>query len=170
MGLFNKLSGIIGEAVTGKLSGKAAEKNEEKKEEIRNIFDSKVQSGKDYTVLAGSNMVTTKKLMKEVRTYYNYIIGYKDGDDPEIVIIPTTDDLGTVDEPAICKRSECTKAVYEINTGNFRISHPAFSDAPLDFQIIVAAAHGQLGALMIPVSCMDEFFPFTEFFQNRFAK
>jgi hypothetical protein len=131
-----------------------------------------VNGGKDYIVLAGMNMVTTKKLMKEVRTYYNYLIGYKDGDDPEIVIISTSNDLASVDEPAICKKSECTKAVYLQNTGSFSISHPKIGDALVDCGIISSAAWGASGsgALIIPVSYLDEYTPFTEFFQNRFAK
>jgi hypothetical protein len=118
------------------------------------------------------NMVTTKKLTKEIRTYYNYLIGYKDGDDPEIVIISTSNDLASVDEPVICKKSECTKAVYLQNTGSFSVSHPKLGDGPVDFGIISSAAWGApgSGALIIPVSYLDEYTPFTEFFQNRFAK
>jgi hypothetical protein len=116
------------------------------------------------------NMVTTKKLTKEIRTYYNYIVGYKEGDDPEIVLISTTNDLVSAEEPVFCKRSECKKAVYLQNTGAFSISHPKLGDTPLDFGIIASAAWGSSGALIIPVSYVDEFTPFTEFFQNRFAK
>jgi hypothetical protein len=176
MGLLDKFVGIVGEAIgsaTGGLTGgQSGGKSDGKKEEIRNIFDSKVNGGKNYIVLAGMNMVTTKKLMKEVRTYYNYLIGYKDGDDPEIVIIPTSNDLASVDEPVICKKSECTKAVYLQNTGSFSISHPKLGAAPVDFGIISSAAWGApgTGALIIPVSYLDEYTPFTEFFQNRFAK
>jgi hypothetical protein len=115
-------------------------------------------------------MVTTKKLTKEIRTYYNYIVGYKDGDDPEIVIISTTYDLVSVEEPVLCKKSECKKAAYLQNTGGFSISHPKLGDTPLEFAVIASAAWGSSGALIIPVSYVDEFTPFTEFFQNRFAK
>jgi hypothetical protein len=175
MGLFDKFKGIVGEAIGGVAGGltggQPGSKSDGKKEEIRNIFNSKVNDGKNYTVLAGMNMVTTKKLTKEIRTYYNYLIGYKDGDDPEIVIISTTNDLASVDEPAICKKSECTKAEYIEGTGSFSISHPAF-ETPVDFGIIASAAWGSplSGALIIPVSYVDEFMPFTEFFQKRFAK
>jgi hypothetical protein len=158
MGLFDKFKGPAGGNTEGK------------KEEIRNIFNAKVKDGERYKVLAGTNMVTTKKLTKEIRTYYNYIIGYKDGDDPEIVLISTTYDLVSVEEPVFCKRSECKKAEYLQNTGSFSISHPKLGDAPLDFAIIASAAWGSSGALIIPVSYVDEFMPFTEFFQNLFAK
>jgi hypothetical protein len=168
MGLFDKFAGILG----GTAGGSAGGKSDGKKEEIRNIFNSKVNDGGSYTVLAGMNMVTTKKLMKEVRTYYNYLIGYKDGDDPEIVLISTTNDLESVDEPVVCKKSECIKAVYLQKTGSFSISHPKLGDAPVDFGIISSAAWGApgSGALIIPVSYLDEFTPFTEFFQTRFTK
>jgi hypothetical protein len=172
MGLFERLAGMAAKAIDGSTGGQSGGKSEGKKEEIRNIFDSKVNDGKDYTVLAGMNMVTTKKLMKEIRTYYNYLIGYKDGDDPEIVLIATSNDLASVDEPAVCKKSECTKAVYLQNTGSFSISHPKLGNAPVDFSIISSAAWGApgTGALIIPVSYLDEYTPFTEFFQNRFTK
>jgi hypothetical protein len=168
MGIFDKFIGIVGGAAGGSAGGKS----DSKKEEIRSIFNSKVNDGESYTVLAGMNMVTTKKLMKEIRTYYNYLIGYKDGDDPEIVLISTTNDLASVDEPVICKKSECTKAVYLQKTGSFNISHPKLGDAPVDFSIISSAAWGAplSGALIIPVSYLDEYMPFTEFFQTRFAK
>jgi hypothetical protein len=168
MGLLDKLAGIVG----GALSGAPTAKSDGKKEEIQNIFNSKVIDAGSYTVLAGMNMVTTKKLTKEIRTYYNYIIGYKDGDDPEIVLISTTNDLESVEEPVICKKSECINAVYLQKTGSFSITHPKLGDAPIDFSVISSAAWGApgSGALIIPVSYLDEFTPFTEFFQARFAK
>ncbi|MDR2764003.1 MAG: hypothetical protein LBB90_03125 [Tannerella sp.] len=170
MGLFNKFKGLVGDAIGGIAGAQSSGNTEGKKEKIRNIFNAKVEDGGSYNVLAGMNMVTTKKLTKEIRTYYNYIVGYKDGDDPEIVIISTTNDLASVGEPVFCKKSECEKAEYHQNTGSFSISHPELGDAPLDFAIIASAAWGRLGALIIPVSYVDEFTPFTEFFQNRFAK
>jgi hypothetical protein len=165
MGLFDKVMKIA-----GGLSGGAG--SDAKKEEIRNIFNAKVQDGGSYSVLAGTHMVTAKKLMKEVRTYYNYIIGYKDGDDPEIILISTSNDLASVDEPALCKKSECAKAEYLQDTATFSISHPSLGDEPVDFEVIASAAWGApgTGALVIPVSYLDEYGPFAEFFQNHFAK
>ncbi|MDR2443807.1 MAG: hypothetical protein LBE31_09855 [Deltaproteobacteria bacterium] len=170
MGLFDKIKGMVGDKLSTIAGGQSGGSAEGKKEEIRNIFNAKVTDGESYKVLAAMNMVTTKKLTKEIRTYYNYIVGYKDGSDPEIVVISTTYDLGSVEEPVVCKRSECTKAEYLQNTGSFSISHPRFENSPLDFGIIASAAWGSSGALIIPVSYVDEFTPFTEFFQNRFAK
>jgi hypothetical protein len=170
MGLFDKFKGLVGDAVSGLAGGQSGGNAEGKKEEVRNIFNSKVKDGGSYKVLAGMYMVTTKKLTKEIRTYYNYIVGYKDGDDPEIVIISTTYDLASVEEPVLCKKSECNKAAYFQNTGGFSISHPKLGNTPLDFAIIASAAWGSSGALIIPVSYVDEFTPFTDFFQNRFAK
>jgi hypothetical protein len=170
MGLVDKFMGLIGNAISGLAGGQSGGNAEGKKEEIRNIFNSKVKDGESYKVLAGMNMVTTKKLTKEIRTYYNYLVGYKDGDDPEIVLISTTYDLVSVEEPVFCKKSECKKVVYFQNTGSFGISHPKLGDALLEFGIIASAAWGRSGALIIPVSYVDEYTPFTEFFQNRFAK
>ena len=168
MGFLDKLVGAIGGAAGGSAGGKF----DGKREEIRNIFNAKVSNGESYTVLAGMNLVTTKKLTKEVRTYYNYLIGYQDGDDPEIVLITATNDLTSVDEPVICKKSECTKAVYLQNTGSFSVSHPKLDGGAVDFSIISSAAGGApgTGALIIPVSYLEEYTPFTEFFQTRFAK
>jgi hypothetical protein len=170
MGLFDKVKGLVGDTLSGIAAGQSGGNAEGKKEEIRNIFNAKVKEGGRYNVLAGMNMVTTKKLTKEIRTYYNYIVGYQDGDDPEIVLISTTYDLASVEEPVFCKRSECKKAVYLQNTGSFSILHPQLGDTPVDFGIIASAAWGSSGALIIPVAYVDEFMPFTEFFQNRFAK
>ncbi|MHC6201660.1 hypothetical protein ACYULU_00505 [Breznakiellaceae bacterium SP9] len=170
MGLFDKFVGLVGNAISGAVGGQSGGKADGKKEEIRNIFNSKVKEGEGYTVLAGMKLVTTKKLTKEIRTYYNYLIRYKDGDDPEIVIISTTNDLASVDEPVFCKKSECKKAEYLQDTGSFSVLHPKLGDDPLDFSIIASAAWGSSGALVIPVSYVDEYMPFTEFFQSRFSK
>jgi hypothetical protein len=148
------------------LMGMGGAKSDSKKAEIRNIFNSKVEVGESYTVLAAMNMVTEKKLLKEIRTYYNYIIGYKDGDDPEIVILCTDHELSEVDTPVYCKKSECSKAECSQH-GTFLITHPHFGGKPLEFGIIPSTA---LGGYIISVSYVDEFTPFMEFFQNRFAK
>ena len=147
--------------------GMGGAKSDSKKEEIRGIFDSNVEDGASYIVLAAMHLEVKKNLLKEVRTYFNYIIGYKDGDDPEIVIIPTDSELSDVDEPVYCKKSECLKAEYLPQVGSFEITHPYLGDKPLPFSIIASSAWG---GYIISVSYVDEFTPFTEFFQNRFAK
>jgi len=148
------------------LMGMGGAKSDSKKAEIRNIFNSKVENGEAYTVLAAMYMLHEQKLLKEVRTYYNYIIGYKDGDDPEIVIISTDHELTDVGEPVYCKKSECRKAEYS-QQGTFLITHPDLGDKPLEFGIIASSAWS---GYIISVSYVDEFTPFMEFFQNRFAK
>lgn len=147
-----------------KLMGMGGSKSDAKKEEIRQIFNSKVQDGESYNVVAATHVKTEHTLLKETRTFYNYIVGYKDGEDPEIVIISTTYDLSDVDEPIHCKRSECTKAFY---SDIFSISHPQLGSEPLLFTLIASSAWG---GYIIPVSYIDEFFPFSEFFQHKFAK
>ena len=150
-----------------KVMGLGGSKSDSKKQEIREIFNTNVQDGDSYTVLAGMNMVTEKKLFKEIRTFYNYIIGYKDGDDPEIVVIPTDSELSVVEEPAYCKKSECMEAKYLMQTSMFTITHPDLGNKPIDFGVIASTAWGEY---VISVSYVDEFTPFTEFFQKRFAK
>jgi hypothetical protein len=150
-----------------KMMGMGTAGSEAKKEELKAIFQSQVKNSEAYTVLAGMHMVTTKKLFKEIRTFYNYLIGYKDGDDPEIVIISTTSDLSSFEEPVYCKKSACQKAVYLQQTGSFSISHPQLGSEPVDFAIIASTAWG---GYVIDVSYVDEYMPFTEFFQTRFAK
>jgi hypothetical protein len=74
MGLLDKFKGLVSDTISGIAAGGQSGGNVEgKKEEIRNIFNSKVKDGESYNVLAGMNMVTTKKLTKEIRTYYNYL-------------------------------------------------------------------------------------------------
>jgi hypothetical protein len=150
-----------------KLMGMGTDNSAAKKEEIRNIFNSKVKDGESYITIAGMNLVTTKNLFKEIRTFYNYIVGYKDGDDPEIVIIDVSYDLESIGEPVYCKKSECTKAEYEASKGLFSISHPDLSDT-VSFGVIPSTA--LYGGYIIKVSYVDEMMPFLEFFQNRFEK
>lgn len=155
MGLLNKMMGLGGE------------KSDRKKEEIQGIFNSKVEDAESYTVVAAMNMLTEKKLLKEVRTFFNYIIGYKDGDDPEIVIMSTESDLSYTNDPVYCKRSECLEAKYMEKTGNFTITHPALGKKPVDFSIIASTAWG---GYVIDVSYLDEYEPFAEFYKSRFSK
>ncbi|MDR2806178.1 MAG: hypothetical protein LBB85_11210 [Dysgonamonadaceae bacterium] len=166
MELLDKVLRSIGSALYKMAGGQPGAKEERNKAEIRKIFNEKVKDGESYDVVAGVNMVITNKLTKQIQTYYNYIIGYRDGDDPELVIISTTYDFASVSEPVVCKKSECKKAEYD-SAGKFSITHPKLGDAPLDFVIIVTAGWG---TLIIPVSYVEEFTPFVEFFQNRFAK
>jgi len=154
MGFLNKLMGV----------GTAG--SESKKEEIRQIFNSTVQNGESYTVVACMHMAFEKKLLKDVYTYYNYLVGYKDGDDPEIVIISTTHDLTSLDEPVYCKKSECTKAYYDPQ-GMYVISHPQLDADEIKFTVIPSTAWG---GYIISVSYLDEATPFWEFFQKRFEK
>ena len=101
------------------IMGMGGAKSDSKKEEIRGIFDSNVEDGASYIVLAGMHPEVKKNLLKEVRTFFNYIIDYNDSDDPEIVIIPTDSELSVVDEHVYCKKSEYLKAVYLQQTGSF---------------------------------------------------
>jgi len=148
------------------LMGMGGASSGSKKTEIRNIFNSKVENGEEYTVLAAMYLLHEQKLLKEVRTYFNYIIGYKDGDDPEIVIISADCELSDVGEPVYCKKSECRKAECSQH-GTFLVTHPDLGDKPLEFGIIVSTAWD---GYFINASYLDEFMPFMEFFQNRFAK
>ena len=149
------------------LMGMGGAKSDAKKAEIRNIFNSKVENGENYTVLAAMYLLTEQKLFKEIRTFYNYIIGYKDGDDPQIVIISTDSELYDIGDPIFCKKSECLKAEYQQQVGMFSVTHPDLGDKPVIFSIIASSAWGEY---VIKVSYVDEFMPFMEFFQNRFAK
>jgi len=150
MGFFNKLMG----------GGKS-----DKKEQIRNIFNSKVNNGEEYSVIAAMNMVQKHTILKETRTFYNYIIGYMDADDPEIVIIPVDSELSDIGDPVSCKKSECRKSEYLEKTGSFTVTHPDLG--AVDFSVIASAAWG---GYIISVSYADEFYPFMDFYKNRFAK
>ena len=150
-----------------RLMGMGGEKSDAKKEEIRSIFNDKVENGESYAVLVAMNVVVEKKLLKEVRIFYNYIIGYKDGDDPELVIISTDNQLSEFEEPVICKKSECLEAKYLEKTGSFTVTHPDLGSEPVDFAIIGSTAWG---GEFIKVSYIEECIPFMEFYQTRFAK
>ncbi|MDR3149936.1 MAG: hypothetical protein LBT88_08025 [Oscillospiraceae bacterium] len=153
MGLLNKMMGLGGA------------KSDAKKQEIRDVFNARVENGAEYTVLAAMNLVTEKKFLKEVRTYYNYIIGYKDSENPEIVVISTDSEVSRVGEPICCKKSDCLKANYLEKAGLFTIEHPALENQALNFSIILTSALGYT----ISVSYLEEYAPFTEFFKTRFV-
>ena len=155
MGFMDKMMGLGGAA------------SDSKKQEIRDIFNAKVENGESYQVLAAMYLLTEKKLLKEVRTYFNYIIGYRDGDDPEMVIITTDHELSVSEEPVLCKKSECLATKYLEKTGSFEITHPGLGGKPFEFGIITSTAWG---GYIIAVSYVDEYLPFMEFFRNRFSK
>jgi len=155
MGLLNRIMGFGGA------------KSDAQKGKIRRLFNERVNDGESYTVVAAFNIVMKDSLLKQTHTYYNYIIGYKDGDDPEVVVISTDSELSSFEPPVYCKKSECSKAAYMLETGNFSLNHPAFGNEPLIFGIIPSTS---LGGYIIKVSYLNEFTPFAEFFQNRFAK
>ena len=141
-----------------------------KKQEIRDLFDANVEDGQSYKVLAAMNLVIVKKAFKYIDTYYNYIIGYRDGDDPEIVVIATDSELSGVDDPVFCKKSECRKAVYSEATCGFKLAHRELGRKPVSFNVIASQKLGRLGKYIIKVSYVDEFLPFLEFFKTRFLE
>jgi hypothetical protein len=136
------------------------------KKKIAEIFAEHVEGGESYTTFAAYYMLTTKKLLKEIRTFYNYIIGYKDGDDPEAVVIAVSEDLDSIGGPVRCRKSECSKAGVGAN-GMFYIKHSGLDGGGIDFTVIVTKA---AGAHMIDVNYVEEFQQIMEFFQNRFTK
>lgn len=155
MGFLNKMMGLGGR------------KSAANKQKIREIFNAKVQDGDSYTVLAAMNMVIGQEFLEEIYIYYNYIIGYKDGNDPEFVLIPTDKKLSAMEDPVHCKRSECREAKYLEQTGSFTLTHPGFGDNPIDFGVIASTAwDGDI----IDVSYVDEYMPFMEFYRKRFVK
>ncbi len=157
MGFLSRLLGLEGGA-----------KSESKKQEIRNKFNSLLENGESYVTLSVINIVYEKKLFKDVTTYYNYILGYKDGDDPEIVIISTDNTLSSFEPPIICKRSECNSAFLSDKSKRFTIDHPAFGEQPLEFFIDPTGSTN--GGYTIGVSQSQEFQPFYDFFMDKFAK
>jgi hypothetical protein len=150
------------------LMGMGGAKSDAKKEKIRNIFNEQVKDGESYSVFAGFNIVVKDKLLKQVSTYYNYLIGYKDGDDPEMVIISTDNKLSSFKPPVYCKKSECSQANVS-KEGLFSIWHPAFEKEPLRFGVSAFSAM-HLDSYLLKVSYVNEYEPFATFFQNRFAK
>jgi len=150
-----------------KLMGLGGAKSDSNKQKITEIFNSKVENGEEYATLGCFHLVTTKKLMKEVRTFFNYIVGYKDASDPEIVIIPVSYDLSDIGDPILCKKSECTKAEYLVKSGEFIITHPELPEGKVPFCIIVST---MWDGYIIKVSYVHEYAPFTEFFEKKFAK
>jgi hypothetical protein len=167
MGLLDKF-GVNPAKLMNKMMGLNTEASGETKQKIREIFDSRVQDGASYTLVAGFFVFYETKLMKQIQTFYNYIVGYKDGDDPEIVVLPVSYDLDSVYEPVSCKKSQCQKAEYNATNGVFHIKHPGLEKSEVSFGVIPSTSlHG---GYIIKVSYVDEMMPFMEFFQSRFTK
>jgi hypothetical protein len=167
MGLLDKF-GIDPSKLVSKLMGTNPEASEGAKQKIREIFDSKVADGAGYTLVAGFFVTYENKLTKQIQTYYNYIIGYKDGDDPEIVVLPVSWDLVSVYTPVICKLSQCKKTAYDAEHGGFHIEHPALENGEVKFAVIPSTS--LYGGYIIKVSYVDEMMPFLDFFQKRYSK
>lgn len=157
MGFFSRLFGLEGGA-----------KSESKKQEIRNNFNSLVENGEDYVTLCVMDIVYEKKLFKDVTTYYNYIIGYKAGDDPEIVIISTDNNMSSFEPPIICKRSECESAFFNEKRKRYTIKHSAFGEHPMEFFLDPTGSTN--GGYTIGVNQLQEFQPFYDFFTGVFSK
>lgn len=151
-----------------KLMGMGGAKSDAQKERIRGLFNERVKDGESYKVVAAFHVVVKDNLLKQTHTYYNYIIGYKNENEPEIVVIPTDCELSSLESPVYCKKSECSNVEYLMNTGSFSFVHPNFGSEPLTFSVIPSTSI--YGGYIIKVSYLDEFADFAEFFQNCFAK
>ena len=98
-------------------------------------------------------------------TYGSLIVGWKEGADPTVVVVPTVPDLSGCGDPEICPRSAVKKA-YQ-------------NKYPTDAFIIYPDRKGYIGInaydwledekLYVYVSQDDELAAFTDFFMNTFA-
>jgi hypothetical protein len=167
MGLFDKL-GIDPSKLASKIMGANVEDSRDAKRKIREIFDSQVEDGAGYTLVAAFFVFFENKLLKQIQTYYNYIIGYRDGDDPDIVVLPVSWDLASIQTPVLCKLSQCGETEYDAEHGMFRIEHPALEKGEVKFGVIPSTS--LYGGYIIKVSYVDEMMPFADFFQKRFCK
>lgn len=86
-------------------------------EKMHELFKREVENAEEYTLVYGliedvkvSNYIIFKK---RTYTYTNLVIGYKNGNDQEIVFIKTTPEFDTVTEKLAYRRADIKKA-YKI--------------------------------------------------------
>ena len=90
------------------------EKSADSKRKMRRLFDSVVPGGEQYQLVAAYTEDVKRFNYGLVHgsktTYGSLIVGWKEGADPTVVVVPTVPDLSGCGDPEICPRSAVKKA------------------------------------------------------------
>ena len=89
-------------------------KSADSKQKMRRLFDSVVPDGAQYQLVAAYTEDVKRFNYGLVHgsktTYGSLIVGWKEGADPTVVVVPTVPDLSGCGDPEICPRSAVKKA------------------------------------------------------------
>ena len=107
--------GIFGKLFKGPEIDQA--KSADSKQKMRRLFDSVVPDGGQYQLVAAytedAKRFNYGLVHGSKTTYGSLIVGWKEGADPTVVVVPTVPDLSGCGDPEICPRSAVKKA-YQI--------------------------------------------------------
>ena len=159
--------GIFGKLFKGPEIDQA--KSADSKQKMRRLFDSVVPDGGQYQLVAAytedAKRFNYGLVHGSKTTYGSLIVGWKEGADPTVAVVPTVPDLSGCGDPTYYRRSEILKA--------YRNKYPT------DAFIIYPDKKGYIGInaydwledekLYVYVSQDAELAAFTDFFMNRFA-
>ena len=102
--------GIFGKLFKGPEIDQA--KSADSKQKMRRLFDSVVPDGGQYQLVAAytedAKRFNYGLVHGSKTTYGSLIVGWKEGADPTVVVVPTVPDLSGCGDPEICPRSART--------------------------------------------------------------
>ena len=144
-------------------------KSADSKQKMRRLFDSVVPDGGQYQLVAAytedAKRFNYGLVHGSKTTYGSLIVGWKEGADPTVVVVPTVPDLSGCGDPVYYRRSDILKA--------YRSKYPtdAFLIYPDKKSYIGIHAYDWLEdeTLYVYVSQEAELAAFTDFFMNQFA-
>ncbi len=159
--------GIFGKLFKGPEIDQA--KSADSKQKMRRLFDSVVPDGGQYQLVAAytedAKRFNYGLVHGSKTTYGSLIVGWKEGADPTVVVVPTVPDLSGCGDPTFYRRSEILKA--------YRNKYPtdAFVIYPDKKGYIAINAYDWLEdeKLYVYVSQDEELAAFTDFFMKKFA-
>lgn len=89
-------------------------KSADSKQKMRRLFDSVVPDGGQYQLVAAytedAKRFNYGLVHGSKTTYGSLIVGWKEGTDPTVAVVPTVPDLSGCGDPEICPRSTVKKA------------------------------------------------------------
>ncbi len=144
--------GIFGKLFKGPEIDQA--KSADSKQKMRRLFDSVVPDGGQYQLVAAytedAKRFNYGLVHGSKTTYGSLIVGWKEGADPTVVVVPTVPDLSGCGDPEICPRSAVKKAYQnKYPTDAFIYGLPTLQLASLTTDTrTLAAAHASAAELL----------------------
>lgn len=90
-------------------------KSADSKQKMRRLFDSVVPDGGQYQLVAAytedAKRFNYGLVHGSKTTYGSLIVGWKEGADPTVVVVPTVPDLSGCGDPEICPRSAVKRPI-----------------------------------------------------------